>query len=381
MYDWNALFVNAFKSVADDLTKFYEQEHPDKRSPNEQAILAGLAKLPFPVRVADVSVDNKTHTHLQDDTSQIIHYDLERIGKNQVDYLGRISSKKDDLAKALVRHFGLSEDDSAGIAASLAQNFEYTMFLLDGGAYVQFTVYDIKNNPRKFYDDFRRLFITHFNEYFINKYNTETKIDFNDRYGMKPDAVIPVPDLLVRDPRTSVSLEKLQRAVASIQLTPKVPEPVRAEFQRAKDLFVFSYFKYDFITLSIRSGLFAYETAMKSRYVQSLGKKAVLTCGTETVGKLTDPSHSGISDHIFDVAKAKKCPHERILVNGEIFPRKIKDVSDWLIKNGIPEWKSGMYDAARRLRNSLAHPERSIILPVVSAGILRKGRVRHQRNV
>ena len=359
--DWNALFADAFKSVTDDLTKFYEQEPPDKISPNERAILTGLGKLPFPVRIVDVSVDSKTHTHLQDDTSQLIYYDLKRIGKNQVDYLGRISPKKDDLASALVRRFGLSESDSAGIAASLMPKFEYTGFPLDDGTHVQFTFYDIKSNPDKFYGDFHRLFTSWFNDYFIDKYNTEAKIDFNDRYGMKPDAVVSAPDLLAPDPRTRLSLEKLQEAVASMQLSPKVPEPVRVEFQRAKDLFVFSYFKYDFITLSVRSAVFSHEVAMKSRYVQSLGGRAVLKCGSDTVGELTDPSYSGISDHIFEVTKAKKYRQGHILVNGERFPRTVDSVMAWLIKNGIPEWKFGMYNAVRKIRNSMAYPERAII--------------------
>ena len=238
MCDWDALFANAFKSVTDDLTKVYEQEPPDRISPNERAILTGLGKLPFPVKIVDVSVDNKTHAHLQDDTSQLIYYDLERIGKSQVNYTGRISPKKDDLASELVRRFRLSEDDSVGIAANLAPKFEYTMFQINDGAYVQFTFYDIKSNPDKFYGDFRRLFTSYFNDYFIDKYNTETKIDFNKRYGMKPDAVVPAKDLLVPDSRTRLSLEKLQEMVAGMQLSPKVPESVMVEFQRAKDLFV-----------------------------------------------------------------------------------------------------------------------------------------------
>ena len=366
LYDWNALFADAFKSVTDDLTKFYEKKPPDKRTPNERAILTGLGKLPFPVRIVDVSVDNKTHAHLQDDTSQLVYYDLERIGKSQVDYLGRISPKKDDLASELVRCFGLSDDDSAGIAASLAPKFEYTGFPLDDGAYVQFTFYDIKSNPDKFYGDFHRLFTSWFNHYFIDKYNTETRIDFNDRYGMKPDAVVPAPDLLVPDSRARLSLEKLQEVVAGIQLSPKVPEPVRAEFQRAKDLLTFSYFKYDFMTLAVRSAVFSHEVAMKSRYVQSLGGKAVLKHGSETVSELTNPSYFEISDHIFKMRKTKKYRQGRILVNGKKFPRA-ETLMAWLIKNGIPKWKSGRHDAVRKIRNSMAHPERSIILPESSS--------------
>ena len=184
-------------------------------------------------------------------------------------------------------------------------NAEWLGFPLSDESYIQFTSYNIKCNIDRFHNDFRFLFTSTFNDYFASQYNLEEKTDFNSRYKLKSDAILPPLKLFVRDPRTFCSLEALQDSVADIQLSPKVPDPVKHEFQRAKDLFVFSYFKYDFITLSIRSGVFAYETAMKLRYVKSLGKKAVIKCKRKIIREITNPSYFEISDFLYEIKKEK----------------------------------------------------------------------------
>ena len=196
------------------------------------------------------------------------------------------------------------------------------------------------------------------------------KIDFNKRYGLEVDTVVSVSNLLVPNFKFGMSVEALQKSVADIQLSPKVPDPVKVEFQQAKDLIIFSYFRYSFFTMSIRSALFAHESAMKLRYIQSLDRKAVLKCKSETVGELVDPSYFGIREHITQVIKTRKCKRKDVLVNDTAFPHTMEDIALWLTENGIPKEKLEQYEAARHIRNSLAHPERQIVL-TPSAGILR----------
>ena len=196
------------------------------------------------------------------------------------------------------------------------------------------------------------------------------KIDFNKRYGLEADTVVLASDLLVPDFKFGISVEALQKSVADIQLSPKVPDPVKVEFQRAKDLIIFSYFRYSFFTISVRSSLFAHASAMELRYIQSLDGKAVIKCKSETVGELVNPSYFGIHEHITQVIKIRKCKRKDILVNNIKFPHTMNNLVLWLTKNGIPKEKLDQYEASRHVRNRLAHTEQQIVL-LPSTDILR----------
>lgn len=51
-------------------------------------------------------------------------------------------------------------------------------------------------------------------------------------------------------------------------------------FKAAKDLYVFGFFRYYFFTISNHYAFLAIESAIRHRYNQWLGEKAVLTCET-----------------------------------------------------------------------------------------------------
>ena len=370
--EWEEIFAESFEFVKQSFVECSEYKKSECITPVEHAILTGLDKLPFPVKIIDVSVDNQKYPRLKDETCQLVYYDLPKIGKKQVDYCGKTSSKKDDLMIFLIDHFGIAKDDSQCIIDSMDDfntNAEWLGFPLSDESYIQFTSYNIKCNIDRFHNDFRFLFTSTFNDYFASQYNLEEKTDFNSHYKLKSDTILPPLKLLVRDPRTFCSLEALQDSLADIQLSPKVPDPVKHEFQIAKDLFVFSYFKYDFITLSIRSGAFAYETAMKLRYVKSLGRKAVIKRDHEIIREIINPSYPEISDFLYKIKKEKNL--KGVLVNDQKFPFSVKLIMCWLIKNGSPEWKFQSYDAVREIRNKLAHPEQKMIFPVSSGSILK----------
>ena len=48
------------------------------------------------------------------------------------------------------------------------------------------------------------------------------KIDFNKRYGLEADTIVPVSNLLVPDFKFGMSVEALQKSIADIQLSHKV---------------------------------------------------------------------------------------------------------------------------------------------------------------
>ncbi len=366
---WNNIFQQAFEFVKNDIIKYYENLK-EELTPNEKALIEGVKKLPMPVDIIDIKVDNVKYTHLRDDTSQLIKYQMDGIGKKDVTYHGTVNASTKSIENALNKKFNLSEKDAKLLADDLTQKFEYTGFGAGDNTYIQFTRYDIRKNIDEFCDDLRKIFYSTFSDYIIRKFKIEKEKDFNKLYDLKNDPILSTKEILSPDPRSTIPLDRLQRVIADIQLISQVPEPVRNEFQRAKDLFVFSYFKYEFFSISISSVLFAYETAMKMRYMQSLNKKVIITYKADIVHQLTDPTYSDLSKHLYNMRNKLNRDFKDLRVNGEKFPFTMKEVMKWLVENVAPKWKLKMYDAVIKLRNSVAHPEKPFILPP-SDGVLR----------
>ena len=199
-------------------------------------------------------------------------------------------------------------------------------------------------------------------------------LDFNILHGLTQDPILKSEDFLKPDQRSEhLSLEWLQARVSNIKIIPDVPDPIRQEFQRAKDLFIFGYFKYEFFTISSHYALLAHETAMKQKYVQSLGGKAVITYGNE-IHEILEPTYFQLSNFIYEMKKNKHWKLEEVKVNNEKFPRNVNQVINWLVVNKkIKKWKGKMDDIIKNVRNSLSHPEHvQIFFPSMAEGILQK---------
>lgn len=372
MSEWDLIFSEAFDFIKKDITQYHSHDDPEEMIPNERVLVLGINKLPLPVEIIDVEVDNQTYPYLKDTICQLVRYNLPKIGENLVKYCDKIPATKNAISTALIEHFGISNDDAMFITESLTAKFEYTGFSISDGSHIQFTRYNIRNNMNEFLIDLRSLFYQSFNDYIINRFKTEKETDFNKLYQLKTDPVLSRDDLLKPDSRTKhMTLEYLQSIISDIQLIPEVSEPVRMEFQHAKDLFIFSYFKYEFFTLSNRSALFAYEIAMKQRYLQSLKGKAVITYENQIVHEITQPTYSQIADFLYEMRRKKKWKIGDVKVNDEKFPSGMTELINWLIRNGSPKWKLQFYDAARKVRNSLAHPEHAPIFPPSNGLLLR----------
>lgn len=372
MSEWETIFSDAFDFVKKDITQYHSHKDPEEMSPAERALVLGINKLPLPVEIIDVEVDTQTYPHLKDNICQLVRYNSSKIGENQVKYCGRVPATKNAISIAMIEYFGISSKDALSVAENLTKNFEYTGFSFDDGSHIQFTRFDIRNNTKEFAEDLRSLFYSSLNDYIINKFMTDKGIDFNKLYQLKNDPILSSDELLKPDPRSEhLTLEYLQSIISTIQLIPEVPESVRIEFQRAKDLLIFSYFIYEFSTLSDRSALFALEVAMRYRYLQSLKGKAVITYENQIVHELTDPTYSQISDFLYNMRRNKKWKSKGVKVNGEKFPSSVTELINWLGRNGIPKWKLQFYDAGRKVRNSLAHPEHASIYPPSNGMLLR----------
>lgn len=358
------IFVDAFELVKININRNYQKdEHPESITPNERAILIGASKLPCKVEIVDVDCSKFNLAEI-DSVCHIIKYDLTKLGKLDVTYYGTVLFDKNQIYQILVDKFKEDVDHARFVSELLIKHPGKSGFPNnDDETHIEFTNYDIRKNSKKFIEDLPFTFYSSFNDYFVKQFKTEKERNFNSEYNLQNDPILSPLDLLKPDPRINISLEKLQLAISNIQLIPEVPESVRIEFQRAKDLFVFSYFKYEFSTLSERSALFAHETAMKQRYIQSLNGKASISYKSKIVHEITSPTYSQISDFLHHMRKTKGWQLRDVQVNDEKFPFNMPEVINWLVRNVSPKWKLDLYDAGRELRNSHAHSENVIIHP------------------
>lgn len=375
MSEWETIFSSAFEKVKQDITQYHKREDSEEMTPQERALVTGISKLPFPVKIISIRVDTQKHPHLKDDVSQLVMYRLADLEKFQVDYHDEISPSKEAITNALMNFFKISEKDATSTAKEITEKFEYTGFSFDDGTHIQFTPYDIRKNQEQFFKDLRSLFYHSLNDHLINKFITYVNEDYNTLFNLKNTPILEASEFLKPDSRTDhLSLEWLQSRMSDIHLIPNVPEAVRLQFQRSKDLFIFGYFRYEFFTISSHYAVLAHETAMKQRYVQSLGEKATIAYNSER-HEITQPTYFQISELIHNLKKSKRIRSAcTVLVNGEEFPSTVNQVIEWLVSKGISKkWKARMDDLVRKVRNSLSHPEHvQIFMPNWAEGILRQ---------
>jgi hypothetical protein len=194
----------------------------------------------------------------------------------------------------------------------------------------------------------------------ISRFRKE--IDFNALYGLAKDPILPFEECTRIDPITAMfaklsdgkplSIEERQKDVCDIQLIPKVPEDVRVTLRRAKDAYIFGYFRYDFFTVAVHYASLALEAAIKARWSASLPKKVTVSCGSDKV-EMHFPSHT----KIFALCKSRWGSRD-VLVDGQRFPFSSKALLDWLEREKIvTKWERKCLRIGLDMRNTLSHVE------------------------
>ena len=143
--------------------------------------------------------------------------------------------------------------------------------------------YDILEKRNEYIADFICWFSLTFGSKIWERF--ERKIDYNSKYGLKSDAVLPFDEFLKKDEtfrsfvkldrsgiKHEITVEDLQKSVSDIQLVPNVPEGVMRVFNAAKRLYIFGYFYYYFFTISKHYAFLALESALRNRNSEIFGK-------------------------------------------------------------------------------------------------------------
>lgn len=102
---------------------------------------------------------------------------------------------------------------------------------------------------------------------------------------MQPDPILIVDELLKMDDRLSsikhkddlgrlrnLELKDFQKAVCDVQLIPTVPDAVKTSFKGAKQLYIFGYFEYYFLSISLHYLFLSVESALRNKHIEIFGK-------------------------------------------------------------------------------------------------------------
>lgn len=356
--DWDAIIENSFIKVREHYQQRFHDADPETISPNEKAILAGLESFPCVIEILDVEVDNQKNPHLEHKISQFVKYDLSKLNSQGVVYCGKISATKDDITNALTDYFKVPINDAVSIAEVLiTKEFQHTGFTISNTVFIQFTRYDIRNKPEKFIDDLINLVDHTFWNFIIANFKTEKDIDFNSEFNLVNDTILSSDELLKMDSLLYHTLERHQKLISDIKLISTVPESVQKLFQTAKDLFIFGYFKYQFFTTAIHYALFAFDTAVETRYVQEFKGKATLSHKDMITHDMPNPTYMQLFRHIKEV-KRKQQLKSAVLVNNEEFLFSVEKILNEFVKRGIiKKWQSRFLKEIKKLRNNLTHIE------------------------
>jgi hypothetical protein len=361
---WIEFFEKAFDALKVKFREIHPFDEDGEVSPNILALRDAIFKLPCPVRVIELRFDETKFTHVKDGIGHLLRYDLSRMDEKQIEDYGVVNVENREALKAvLIDKFGFSESD----ITSFISDFK-TVGMWDGensDYYIHFAHYDIRRNFDEYLHELLMIFLYNLGTHLIQKFKKE--FDFNALYDLKEDKVFPFEEIVKKEPildnlSGKPTIEDLQKGICAIQLIPTVPEEVQRIFKAAKDLYVFGFFRYYFFTISQHYTYLAIESAIRHRYNQWLGEKAVLTCNYKKKNlrhEMFNPTYHGI----FDFCRQNKYKNQgwnyhKLKVNGEAFPWKMDLLLNWLVEKNIQtKWQRNRLKLAIYLRNSLSHLE------------------------
>lgn len=361
---WEALLRQTLELAKQRLQKDYRLEDDGSGPPNFVAMRALIDKLPCPVNVVELRFDRSRHPHLQDDVCPLLIYDLSKLGTWTVEWLGVFDAyDRTTLYRVLVQERGIRAAEHFIERFQLDAMTTWSLAPETSPMSLQFLFYDPRRDPDQFAWDLTG-HLRHWLDW-LRPPKPQTT-DYVALYNLQPEPVLPVDELLKADPRTPafvewkgdairpLSLEILQERVSRLVLIPPVPEPIHTIFKRAKDLYIFAFFRYEFFTVAEHLAALALEAAIKRRYCQTLGSTVTLQTDAGEQLVLRDPDYERIWRIMKDM---KEKSRRNLMVNGEQFPATMPHLLDWLVSKGIlTKWERKRCDFYRGLRNFFSHP-------------------------
>lgn len=303
-------FNKFFKNIKDKFSNSTRFNKLDELTSGELAVRDAINSLPCPIRVLRLKIDKNKYKTAKSDTYHLVRYNFSKLGEFKVKYYGEINLDEIKMFSDVLKDFDLNKERIEELKTfQILSYFDY-----DPWFWLDIIPYNIlikfQEHVKEFIGEFQLKFI----DIILQKF--EKKIDYNTKFGLKCDPIIPFSDLLKKDETLNIfginTIEDLQKDIGEIQLIPAVPKEVKYVFNAAKRLYIFGYFKYYFFTISEHYALLALESALRNKYIEIYGK-----------------------------------PKNYISLN--------KIIKKLVRKGIISKGNAKIYDAGRELRNALSH--------------------------
>lgn len=361
---------NELKKTFEDVFSMLKQEFyknnkiEDREEDTRPDILSFrdmIESLPPSLQITELtSIDSQL---LKNRSGFLIKYDFGKLKSDHFEFCGSIEYDNIEKLSVLISEkFHFDEKSSKLMAESIFTKSFRSTWNLDDDWYLHFIADDIVRNPSILYEEVKRLFLSFPDTPILyKKFETKWHEDYNTIYGLSLDPILQFEELVKGSKGNSLfdlNLEKIQTATAALQLIPTVPDEIKQVFTRAKDLFIFGYFRYEFFTIAEHYAYLALEAAIKIRYVKCLGDLITLTDSKKSNLKheMKNPTYHSIEEFC---RNNKNWNIHRLLINGEPFQVGTKKLVEWLATNHyIRKWEKNSYESGMDIRNILSHLER-----------------------
>ncbi|MBI5377649.1 MAG: hypothetical protein HZA82_03400 [Thaumarchaeota archaeon] len=370
--EWEELFQNTFEKAKNYIQNRYPLEDDGSGIPRFVAIRKIIEQLPCPVKILLLNVNKDKFKHLKDSTCPMIYYDLEKKNQIAVTNLGEIDPEDERFVSILEEEFRLTN----------VQNFvndfrkEYNITStwepnLSGN--LQFLFYNPLLDPTEF-----EIAVTDMLEDTIVPIlakEVNTLQDFNKTHNLKPDEILAESDLLTKYVRMDAfgilaeggttrkpNIMDFQKHMANIQLIPTVNEHVKRTFDKAKKLYIFGWYVYDFFPPAEHYATLALESAIRHTYFHHFGTHVTIENQDGKKELIPNADYSRVTT--FCEYAEKDWDVRRLRANGERFRYSMKELLDWLVKKKIiTKWERKRCNAKLKTRNYLSHTTYAPIYP------------------
>jgi len=276
-------FSGFFENVKEQFRKSVGLKEVDELSSGELAFRDAISSLPCPVSIIRLKIDITKHEKAENNVYHLITYDFSNFGESSIKYYGEVDLDEIEKYRELLEDFNIDKQKIEWLRDFKTLGYGDP----DQWYWVWIIPYDILENAEEYVRDFLyhpiNSFLTIFENKILQKFGRE--IDYNSKYGLKSDPVLPLSEIVKKDKIFSsfvkvdksgksreITIEDLQKAICGIQLIPNVPEEVKKVFNAAKKLHIFGYFEYYFFTISQHYVFLALESALRNRYNEIYGK-------------------------------------------------------------------------------------------------------------
>ena len=356
------IFEDAFSVLKQEFYKNNKiEDREEDTRPDILSFRDMIESLPLSSQITELtSIDSQLLKHRM---GFLIKYDFDKLKSNHIEFCGSIEyDNVEKLAVLISEKFHFNEKSSQLMADSIFTKSFRSTWDSDDNWYLHFIGDDIIKNPSILYEEMKRLFLSFPDMPILHKkFETKWHDDYSTIYGLSLDPVLQFEELVKGSEGNSIfglNLEKIQTAIAELQLIPTVPDEIKQVFTRAKDLFIFGYFRYEFFTIAEHYAYLALEAAIKIRYVKCFGDLIVLSDSKKSDLKheMKNPTYHSIEEFC---RNNKNWNIYRLLVNNEPFQVGTKKLVEWLAAHHyIRKWETNSYESGMYIRNILSHLER-----------------------